>query len=153
MENLLVGKRLINQRHILSDLIYAKDLEKNPTIIAMEFKYKEDVSYMFEYLGTSYEFQDEAIFTNFMQWFGDLGKHLGFNMIKMKEVFYLIEQELLEFLDQSNLDMLDVFRKGCVVYEDSYNDLFIEEIEDDIFLNYLVNMKSNLAEKYVMDYM
>lgn len=153
MEKFLVGKRLINQRQILSDLIYEKDLAKNPKIISIESKYKEDVSYIFEYLGTSYEYDDDKIFFNYMQWFGDLGRHLKFDMIKMKEVFSLIEQELLEFLDQSNFDMIDVFQKGCMVYEDAYNNSFIEEVEDDIFLNYLVNMKSDLAEKHVMEFM
>jgi methanogenic corrinoid protein MtbC1 len=153
MEKLLVGRRLIHQRHILSDLIYEKDLAENPAIISIETKYKEDLAYMFEYLGTAYEYQDDKIFINFMQWFGDLGRHLGFNMSKMKEVFSMIEQELLEFLEQSNLDMLDVFHKGCSIYEDTFNDPYIEEIEEDTFLNYLVNMKSTLAENFVMEFM
>ena len=53
MKNVLVGRRLIHQRHILTDLIYEKDLAKNPAIISMEHKYKEGVEVFLSKLAPS----------------------------------------------------------------------------------------------------
>jgi methanogenic corrinoid protein MtbC1 len=153
MGKIEVGKKLVKNRHSLCGFIYEKDLKENPEIVSIEVKYKEDVSYMIEYLGTAYAYQDDKIFVNFMQWFGDLGKYLRFNLNRMKEVFSLIKQEVINYLEKSNLDIIDYLDKGCEAYELAYSSSFVEDIKQDVFLNYLVNMKSGLAEKYVMEFM